>query len=269
MDHALFRAFSDIAFAQAGIRLGEGKQAHVSARVAKRLRALGLKSERAYLDKLQKDESGEELVRFLDVISTNYTTFFREPDHFDLFGELIDERLKQGIHRMRFWSAASSSGEEPYSMAIAATEACAGTLVDFKILATDISTHVLGKAHLGEYTAAQIEPVPKGLRARSFEKAGQRGAEPLFKVKRELRERVVFTRLNLAQPPFPMKGPLEAVFCRNVMIYLGAEVRQRLIAEIERLLRPGGLLFIGHAETLTQVRSGLKVVKPSVYRKPL
>ena len=266
MNAELFQQFRQIAYEKAGIDLRSGKEALVSSRIARRLRELGLATEREYLEHLGTDPSGDELVAFLDAISTNFTSFYREPVHFQLLTQVAQAAVASRQRRLRFWSAASSSGEEPYSMAIALSGALGSAAkdLDLRILATDISTRVLGRAQAGVYTREQVEPVPQPLREQSFERTAQ-GA---FRVKEHLREWVSFRRLNLAQPPFPMQGPLDLVFCRNVMIYFDQTVRERLVQDIERLLRPGGLLLIGHTESLQGLRTGLQLVQPSVYRKP-
>lgn len=264
MNPALFERFRAIAYQQAGIELREGKESLVSARVAKRLRALGLESEEHYLERLEADVSGEELVQFLDVISTNFTSFFREPEHFTKVASTVNAWLASGQQRFRFWSAASSSGEEPYTLAMILAEAFAGREVDWRVLATDISTRVLAMAKERTYTAQQVKTVPPALASTYLEPAGA----GRVRVSRELASRIMFARLNLSHPPFPMPGPLDVVMCRNVMIYFDKKVRQRLVSEIERLLRPGGLLMIGHSETLNGLNTGLTVVRPSIYRKP-
>lgn len=262
METALFERFRSIAWKQAGIELREGKESLVAARVAKRLRALGLESEEAYLHRLETDVSGEELVQFLDVISTNFTSFFREPEHFELAVAEVERWKASGQKRFRFWSAASSSGEEPYSLAMALADPLGGA--DWRILATDISTRVLSHASAATYPAHQLRTIPAPLASRLV----VRNADGGFTIRPELAEHVVFKRLNLAQPPFPMQGPIDLVLCRNVMIYFDREVRQRLVSEIERLLKPGGLLMTGHSETLNGLRTGLVLLRPSVYRKP-
>lgn len=272
LNASLFKRFCDLAYSRAGIRLAPGKESLVATRVAKRLRALNLDSPRSYLDYLENDTSGNEIVQFLDVISTNFTSFFREKEHFDLLGRTIAQDYEQGQRRFRYWSAASSSGEEPYSMAITLLETLAGYEkgCDIRILATDISTRMLERANAGVYAAKAVADLSPGLRQRYFEQTrDDDGESECFSVVSALRALIVYKRLNLAAPPFPMVGPLDAVFCRNVMIYFDQPVRQRLVLEIERLLRPGGFLMIGHTETLTGIECGLNFEKPSIYRKPV
>lgn len=268
MNPHMFRQFAEITYARAGIRLSEGKESLVSARIAKRIRALGLESDQEYLKYLQEDDSGEELVQFLDVISTNFTSFMREPEHFDLLATHLRARADEGRRELSIWSAASSTGEEPYSIAITALDALAGTSTKVRILATDISTRVLDAASRGAYDGARIDKLSKVQRTKYFERVRTPAGEESFVVRPEVRELLIFRRLNLAHPPFPMKGPFDAVFCRNVMIYFDAPVRQGLVREIERMLGPNNPLMIGHAETLTGIKTRLITVQPSVYRQP-
>jgi chemotaxis protein methyltransferase CheR len=269
MRPTVFRALRDLAYQQAGISLGEEKLALVSARVGKRLRALSLDDEEAYLHFLQGDKSGNELVEFLDVISTNFTSFFREPPHFEWLQKSLQAMLDGGQRQFRVWCAASSSGEEPYTLALVLSALFEGRGVDWKVLATDISTKVLGMAKKGHYTQAQLKAVPREALNRHFVRLDEeRRGEPLYAVGDQLKRQVTFARLNLARPPYPMRGPFDAVFCRNVMIYFDAPVRQGLTREMERLARPGALVVVGHAETLSGLDTRLELVSPSVYRSP-
>ncbi len=271
MERQLFERFTALAYDKAGISIKPGKEALVSARVAKRMRALSLGDAESYLALLERDASGEELLRFLDVISTHFTSFFREPDHFDLLAEELRQLLARGQRRIRIWSAASSTGEEPYTMAMTALGVDGVAQADARILATDIAADTLRQAAEGRYGASRVEPVPKALLGRFFDRQSDPADADgdLYVVKPELRRMVQFARLNLAQPPFPMKGPFDVVFCRNVLIYFDTPTRQRLIGAIEGLLAPGGLLCIGHTETLSGIRSGLRMTRPSVFRAPV
>ena len=270
MDTKLFQRFAKLAHQKAGIHLKPGTEALVSARVGKRVRALDLPGEAAYLDYLERDESGEELIQFLDVISTNFTSFLREPDHFEVLKQVAKRRLQEGQQELRVWSAASSSGEEPYSIAITLMDGLDGKEIGFRILATDISTRVLGQARAAVYPAARLAPLSKAQRHKYFRRLRDSADPELenYQLLEPVRQRVRFARLNLSAPPFPMKGPLDMVFCRNVLIYFDRDVRQGLISEIERLLRPGGTLVIGHTETLTGIRSRFRMSRPSVFSLP-
>ena len=264
MDAACFEGFRRIAQERAGIFLRPGKDALVSSRLARRLRELGLDSERAYLERLLSADGDRELVHFLDAISTNFTRFFREQAHFDLLAADAERARGAGQQRFRYWSAACSTGEEAYSLAMV-LEPILGRC-DWKILATDLSTAVLAHAAAGEYGAEELSQVPAALRARHLAPTG--AVPERWRIAPALRQRVVFRRLNLAERPFPMKGPLDAVLCRNVMIYFDRQTRERIVAEIERLLREGAPMLVGHAESLSGLATRLRPERPSVYRLP-
>jgi chemotaxis protein methyltransferase CheR len=264
MDLELFHRFQKLAYSHAGIDLRPGKETLVAARVAKRQRSLGLSDEREYLRYLEADESGEEILHFLDAISTNFTSFFREKEHFDWLATELRRLVDAGQRRIRIWCAAAATGEEPYSLAITAREALGATAgVDVKILATDLSTRALHVARQGSYEGERLQPLSRAQLAAHFELVD--GDPPRHAARPELRSLLVFKRLNLAAPPFPMAGPLDVVFCRNVMMYFDRVVRERLVQEIERLLKPDGTLIIGHAETLQGIRTELGVIAPSIY----
>jgi len=265
MDRHTFDKFRTLVYEKSGINLGEKKEALVCARVGKRMRSLGLDDYRKYYKYVAADESGQEVVELLDVISTNVTYFFRENRHFEFLGSLIREWTKQDLRRFRIWSAAGSTGEEPYSIAITLREALDGN-EDARILATDISTRVLEKAIRGIYEKRHVEKVPRDLRLKYFEKRAGQGNE-LYQVKKALRDMVTFGRLNLSVHPYPLNGPLDVIFCRNVMIYFDNEMRSRVLREMYSLLKPGGYLMVGHAESLTGLVSDFKSVMPSVYVK--
>lgn len=266
MDRSVFQALREIAYQQAGIALRENKEALVSARIAKRLRSLGLADEGAYLEFLRGDQSGQELVSFLDAISTNFTSFYREQDHFETLSAELAATVKRGTKRVRIWCAAAATGEEPYTLAITMAEALDGRVDDWRLLATDISTRALELASAGSYEPCKLAPVPAPLRTKYFS-AAESANIGMMTVKPSLRSKIMFKRLNLAAPPFPLRGELDFVFCRNVMIYFDIEVRQRLVSEIERLLKPGALLIVAHSETLSGIATGLSMLRPSVYRK--
>ncbi len=266
MEPQLFQKFARLAYEKAGISIRAGKEALVGARVAKRQRALAIDSAERYLQFLEADASGEEINFFLDVISTHFTSFFRESDHFAVLREEFERRLAAGQRRLRLWSAACSTGEEPYSMAMTLLEARGGAELDLKILATDISLQSLDEARTGVYPAPRIEPVPAKHREDWLRRS--KDSPDLWEVSSEVKRLVTFKRINLSTPPFPMRGPLDVVFCRNVLIYFDQPTRQRLISEIERLITPGGLLCIGHTETLNGIQTRLRMLRPSLFRAP-
>jgi chemotaxis protein methyltransferase CheR len=263
----LFKRFAELAYQNAGITLKAGKESLVSSRVRRRTVALRLDGPEAYLTFLEQDGTGRELVHFLDAISTNVTSFFREPEHFQMLAERFAEKKREGVRRLRIWSAASSSGEEPYTLAMVAQEVL-GDEVDWRILGTDISTQVLTRAHNGVYAESTVGPVSPQLRQKYLVRTQEEPrSEPLFQVSDKLRQKLVFRRLNLSQPPFPMQGPFDVILCRNVMIYFDDRVRGGIVKEAHRLLSPGGLFITSHTETLAAIPHPLETVKPSIYRR--
>lgn len=266
MNKKTFDKFKDLVYEKSGITLGPQKVALVTARVSKRMRALDIVDHDEYLQYVMRDQTANELIHLLDSISTNVTSFYREPAHYDLLAKLIEQWKIAEKPRFRIWCAASSTGEEPYCLAITALEALGRPHPDFRILATDISTRVLEQAVRGQYSNAKMEPVPVALRQKYFTKVGS-GDNAMYTARDELKRIISFNRLNLAAPPFPMKGPMDVVFCRNVMIYFDTAVRTRLLQEIHRLLKPGGYLMIGHSESLAGINVPMKAVQPAVYQR--
>ncbi|NCC49660.1 MAG: methyltransferase domain-containing protein [Spartobacteria bacterium] len=267
IDKRTFKQISDLVYEKCGICLNQKKEALVQARISKRMRALGIKDFKSYFAFVESDETGGELTAMLDAISTNVTHFFRESRHFDLLGEFLQRWEQAGQSRFRIWSSASSSGEEPYTIAITAREALQNAS-DCKILATDISTRIVKKAQQGIYSERNVDKVPRPLLARYFRRLPSLpGAEKHFEVDPLLKHMVKFGHINLSKPPFPLRGPLDVIFCRNVMIYFDNKVRRELLADMYRLLKPGGYLMVGHAESLSGMLSDFKSIEPSVYIK--
>ncbi len=259
-----FERFSALAKQKFGLDLRKGKEELVSARLRKKLRELSMVSFSDYFKLVEADRSGETLIGLIDALATNHTSFFREPAHFDFLRRRALPEL-QARDRFNVWSAACSSGEEPYSIALALLEALgaqAGRQV--RILATDISTKVLKLASAGVYAAERITALDPKLQ-RSYFLRGERQSEGLFKLRPEVREMVEFRRLNLVEP-LPALGPFSLIFCRNVMIYFDVATQETLVNRLAACLEPGGYLFVGHAESLTGIRHPLDYVQPAVYR---
>ncbi len=266
----LFSKYSKLVYEKSGINLTEGKKALLQARLNKRLRQTGFRSYEEYFDYVTAPENGNELVHFLDAISTNLTYFFRETQHFDFINEVflpevIERKNKAGKSRLRLWSAACSTGEEPYSLAMCLLARLDdGRGWDLKLLATDISTRVLQICAQGVYDQDKLKKVPVEFRKRYFRKlpdgSGRYEVVPLLK-------RIVVVRyLNLLKP-FPFTGRFDAIFCRNVMIYFDKKTQEQIITQMTRFLEPGGYLFIGHSESLTGLNHSLTYVRPATYRK--
>jgi len=266
MEQAVFSELCEVIYEQSGIRIKEGKKVMLASRLAKRLRALDITDERSYLEHLRRDLD-REIVFLLDSVSTNVTHFFRESEHFEFIREQMTRWLADGQTRFRFWSAASSTGQEPYTLAMTLLDTCAaaGRQPDIKILATDISTRVLAEAEAGVYDEEKMAGVPAPMRARYFDRTEVEG-QPVFRARRELRDMIVFKRVNLSQPPFPMRGPMSVILCRNVMIYFDEPVRRALIEEFCGLLGPDSFLIVGKSESLTAAGDLLDRAGTSTYR---
>jgi chemotaxis protein methyltransferase CheR len=265
IDPPSYQRLKKLVYDLAGIDLKPGKEALVSGRLQKRMRDLGLPTYKAYLDTVEAHPDGDEIVLLLDAISTNVTSFFREAEHFALLRKETATWLAEGRTKLRVWCAASSSGEEPYTIAMTMLSVIGKRPVDLKILATDISTRVLEMARRGVYPATAVANVPAELRAAYMAPE----ADPnLVRMRPEVRNLITFNRLNLAKPPYPMAGPFDAVFCRTVMIYFDNEVRSRIVGQVRRITRSGGIFCVGHAESLSTLQGDLKTVQAAAYRIP-
>ncbi len=268
-----YQKVGDMVHRHCGITLHDGKRELVKARIAKRLRATGHGSIPEYLKAVETDASGREFIELIDAMSTNLTSFFREENHFVHLRQahlptVIERKAKVRDRRLRVWSAGCSSGEEPYSLAMTILEALdgAGTW-DVRILATDISTHVLRLASAGVYAGERLASVPAALRGKYFRAAPLDDGAAGFAASDALRNLIHFRHLNL-MAPWPFNGPLDFIFCRNVMIYFDKPTQERLVGRYFDLLAPGGLLFTGHSESLTGINHRFKYVLPTIYRKP-
>ncbi|MEW6220752.1 MAG: protein-glutamate O-methyltransferase [Thermodesulfobacteriota bacterium] len=265
-----FRKFSSLVYRLTGIYLRDEKKALLNARLSKRLRAGSFASFDDYFQYVTSDDSGQELVELINSVSTNFTSFFREQDHFDCLVQTVlpelTGRLRDHRRELTLWSAACSSGEEPYTMAMVLAEYFRQQPGwRYRITGTDISTRVLDRASRGVYSQDQISKVPRELLLRYFKKGVGR-SEGLVKVREDLRRQVTFQRFNLMDP-FPWTEAFDVIFCRNVMIYFDQATQQALIDKFHRALLPDGHLFIGHSESLTFIRHSFRQVATTVYRK--
>lgn len=263
-----------LVYDQSRINLGPDKKELVCSRLRKRLQVLNLNSIGEYCDLLRSSAGADEVMDLLDAISTNVTDFFRESGHFDFLRTVALPQWRQSRDRrkggaFRIWSAACSSGEEPYTISIVLAESLSGPpQEDWNITATDISTRVLKKAERAVYRRERLKlPDPESLR-RYFQK-GTGSWDGHFRVKEELRAHVQFRRVNLIEWPYPFTEKFNAVFCRNVMIYFDRKTQEQLIPKLADQLVRGGHLFVGHSESLVGVDHGLETLRPSIYRKPL
>jgi len=266
-----FRKISDMVYKHCGINLHDGKKELVRARLAKRLRVGNFKTFPEYMKHVMADKTGKEFSTLIDSLSTNLTSFFREGQHFEYLREtllprMLEQKRRLRTFRIRGWSAGCSSGEEPYSIAMTLIEAVSGQgRWDVKLLATDISTSILEVAKKGIYAKERVAPVPP-MQKSKYLLLRRREGEELYEVGRNLRDIIVFRYLNLLQE-WPMKGPLDFIFCRNVIIYFDKPTQQRLIDRFWNLLGPGGVLFTGHSESLTGIEHRFDYIQPTIYRK--
>ena len=267
-----FRMISDVVYKHCGINLHEGKKELVRARLAKRLRLGHFRTFPEYMKHVLADQTGKEFSMLVDSLSTNLTSFFREGRHFDFLRErfippMLDRKRESGNRRIRVWSAGCSSGEEPYSIAITLLDAVAGgERWDVKVLATDISTSVLERAQKGIYDEERVAPVSPMQRGKYLTTKRVDGKK-VFEVGSQVKNCIVFRYLNL-MGDWPIKPPIDFIFCRNVMIYFDKPTQQRLINRYWQMLDTGGVLFTGHSESLTGIEHRFKYVEPTIYMKP-
>jgi chemotaxis protein methyltransferase CheR len=265
-----FAFLSDFVYKHCGIVLGEHKRQLVQGRLVRRLRALRLDGFDEYVNLLRSDPDAE-LGELASAISTNVTSFFREMHHYDLLAnELLPswiEKKKRSSDRLRIWSAGCSTGEEPYALAMVLAEALerTGSKVDARILATDLSPQALGAARAGTYSLERMGGISDERRNRWFLK-GEGTYEGLACVHPRLRELVTIQPLNLLHE-WPMRGPFDAIFCRNVVIYFDKPTKQRLFERYAGLLEQGGYLFLGHSESMYGLSDSFDLVGRTVYRK--
>jgi len=265
LDQRQFQEISQIVYQQCGISLKSGKEALVRARLMKRLRALKIANVKEYMRLISSEKGKTEINTLIDVMTTNKTSFFREAAHFDYLAQEILPNLSNR-KRLRFWSAACSSGEEPYTLAMVLQENIRDIgRKDVLILATDISNQMIAIAQQGVYSEERMAGIPQPLVREYFERIRE-GAQARYRAGTELRKLIRLAPLNLMQP-WPMKGPFNVIFCRNVMIYFDRPTQQRLVNRFWDMLEPGGYLFVGHSEGLSGIRHEFQYMKPATYRK--
>ncbi len=277
-----FEHFRRLIYEQSGIALNDSKKELLRTRLRSRLEREGYGSYREYFDHIKSDRTGDMLVPLLDDISTNLTSFFREVNHFNflkkILPEWIDRKQRAGIKTWRIWSAGCSTGEESYTLVFTMLEMLGARAAswDVKVLATDLSTEVLGRAAQGLYDRERMKDVPKTMQNAYFvqeiaeltTKQGKRlGMRPCVRVIPEVRKMITFKRLNLMSPQFPFKHHFDFIFCRNVMIYFDKPTQETLVNKFYQHLAPGGYLFIGHSESLTGLQQHFKYIQPTIYEK--
>ena len=266
-----FREIRKIVYDHCGINLNEGKKELVYTRLSKRLRVGGFTTFPEYMKHVLEDKTGVEFSMLIDSLSTNLTSFFRESQHFEYLKNvflptLMEKKRKVRNSKIRAWSAGCSSGEEPYSLAIVLQEAIQNQgQWDVKILATDISTRMVEAAKLGVYSPERVKPVPAAARKQYLVERQLKG-QKVFEANASLKNILFFRYLNLMES-WPFKGPMDFIFCRNVMIYFDKPTQARLVNRYWDLLAPGGILFTGHSESLTGIEHKFEYIQPTIYLK--
>lgn len=269
-----FEFIRALVYEHSRIQLGPDKRELVAARLGKRLRATNTDSIGTYCDLLRADSAGEELSHLIDAISTNHTFFFREIAHFDFLRqqaipEMLARSRTERWSQFYVWSAASSSGEEAYSIAMTLAETLPRTSGwNWRIEATDISHRILAKARAAIYRDDVVSKLPPAT-VKSYFQRGIGPQEGNYRVRAELRNQVNFHHLNLLEGEPPFREPFQVIFCRNVMIYFDRPTQEELVNKLTRRLVPGGYLMVGHSESLTGIKHSLQLVKPAIYRRPL
>jgi len=272
LSNAEFSFICAFVYDSTGIVLNEGKREMLYRRLTRIIRERNLDNFSSYCD-LLKSQPDKERDFFINAITTNLTSFFREQHHFDYMTEHeLPRIIKNGAangKKLRIWSSASSTGEEPYSIAMTVYEAmkAVSTQWNIKLLATDIDSDVLAKGKSGIYEAKRIEDIPTKLKDKFF-KQGSGSNKNNVKVSQELQSLITFKQLNLLHE-WPMKGPFDIIFCRNVIIYFDKKTQQELFERYYEILKPGGLLMLGHSENLGQYQKYFENVGRTIFRKPL
>lgn len=291
-----FRLVSDIVYTHAGIALGKEKRDLVQARLSRQIRTSGFSSISDYVSHALSDTTGSSFAELIDAISTNLTSFFREPQHFEFLSQeflpALIERKKKNRKQLIAWSAACSSGEEPYTLGItlleslAKSEKCVSPAFrdqttpgnwDARILATDISTRVLATARAARYSAHRVQTIPANVRNSYFGIRRDDGSirrhqqqnemtEAIYEASPLLRQIIRFRHLNLIDS-WPFRGPFDFILCRNVMIYFDRPTQEKLVNRFWEVLAPGGLLITGHSESLSGIGHRFRQVRPTIYHK--
>ena len=267
-----FEFIRGLVYEHSRINLGPDKRELVSARLGKRLRATKLATVGAYCHLLQTQPDGAELAHLIDAISTNHTFFFREAAHFDFLREVVVPEMQARARHERWpqfkvWSAACSSGEEPYSIAMTLDE-CLRETWPWHIEATDISNHVLQLARAAIYREDTVDKLAPA-RLNHYFQQGYGPQAGNYRIKAALQTGVAFRQLNLLEGKPPFRDPFHVIFCRNVMIYFDRPTHAELVQKLTHCLVPGGYLFVGHSESLTGIRHSLRNIQPAVYQRPL
>lgn len=258
-----FSRVQALIYKHAGISLHDGKHAMVYSRLSRRLRETGYDSFDAYLDWLEKDGDADEWQQFVNALTTNLTAFFRENHHFEALAQLL--KSKPASTHWRVWCSAASTGEEPYSIVMTALEVL-GAQASFKLTASDIDSKVLATGAAGIYRLEGVKNMSPE-RLRKFFLRGKESNAGMVRVKPELRRMIDFMQVNLIRDNWPFKEPFDVVFCRNVMIYFDAPTQRKVLERIHKVMKPGGMLFVGHAENFSDSRDLFVLRGKTIYER--
>ncbi|MFB2550020.1 CheR family methyltransferase [Ensifer soli] len=264
-----FARLSKYIYDYSGIKMPPSKLTMLEGRLRKRLRATGIATFDRYCDFLFRDGGLEtESIYLIDAVTTNKTDFFREPNHFDYMASVVlPELARAGHRRVRAWSSACSTGAEPYTMAMVLADFAEATPgIEFKILASDLSTEVLETARAGIYPRDLISPVPPAMQAKYVMTAIDRKRREV-RIVPSLRARIGFARLNLMDASYGVGDPMHMIFCRNVLIYFDKQTQAHVLSRLCDCLAPGGYLFIGHSESVTGIPLPVRQVANTIFRK--
>ena len=264
-----FRRLAELIQGYSGIKMPETKRTMLEGRLRRRMRHLGIASLDAYCRHIFEEGGLEaEMVQLIDAVTTNKTEFFREPAHFDFLARRGLPALAEARGAVKAWSAACSTGAEPYTLAMVIEEhgRAAGRRLDYSILCTDLCTQVLGEAHAGVYPHAMIAPVPQALRERYLMRAREASRDEV-RVIPQLRARLAFGRLNLMDEAYPVDTDMDMVFCRNILIYFDKPTQAAVLRRLCGHLRPGGYLFLGHSESVVGMDLPLRQIANTVFER--
>ncbi|MDR2626117.1 MAG: chemotaxis protein CheR [Zoogloeaceae bacterium] len=258
-----FERVRKLIYDKAGISLSPAKQDMVYSRLARRLRATGMKSFKQYLDHLEFSRGAAEWEGFVNALTTNLTSFFREPHHFPVLSQHL-RAVAEKRRQISIWCCAASTGEEPYSIAITAADTFPNGGPHISVLCSDLDTSVLATAEKGVYAPDRVDKIPLEQLKRYFNKSVTPEGN-VYGVKPELRQMLSFRRINLLDPVWPVRGPLDVIFCRNVMIYFDKPTQYKILARFAPMLQPDGLLFAGHSESFLHAADLFHSLGKTVY----
>jgi len=266
LEDSELRRIAQLVYQRAGITLHEGKRQLILARLHRHVAAGGFRNFGAYLEHVERDTTGAALTKLLDAIATNHTSFFREEEHFQILQQRVLPPLVAAAAPIRVWSAASSTGEEPVTLAVTLCEALPeAALGRVRLVASDLSTKALAVARRGVYRAERLTSVPQPVLRKYFER-GLGEQSGLARVTAPVMKMIEYRQANLLDVNLAGEQ-FDVIFCRNVMIYFDRNVQQRVVTNLERHLAPGGYLFISHSESLNRITHGLRWTAPAVFRR--